>query len=110
MLYALLIFVGPFILHFLVDKEDWCHSRLTEEQRDMFLPTELHVTESSSIHKRMLGSGDFEATAEQPYPNPDYDIDPCRYVRFPFLAFVTLEECDVCRRLLTAVFLGGAIG
>ena len=94
------------MLHFLVDKDDWCHNRLTDEQKYMFSPAE--TTESTN--ERLLASGDFETSSEQLYPNPDYDVDPCRYVRFPFLSYITLEECDVCRRLLTAVFLGGAIG
>ncbi|CAB9502580.1 Protein MgtC [Seminavis robusta] len=108
-LYSVLIFVGPFVLNFFVDKDDWCYSRLTEEQRDMFLPASSTVVEDDET-TRLLGSGDFTATAEQPYPNPDYDTDPCRYVRFHFMSYLTLEECDICRRLFTAVLLGGAIG
>lgn len=98
-------------------KDDWCHSRLTEEQRDMFsllssADANTNTAGQDEQERRLGGSGDAMSmeTAEHPYPNPDFNLDPCRYVRFPFLSYITMEECDVCRRLLTAVVLGGAIG
>jgi len=44
------------------------------------------------------------------YENPDYDSDPCRYFRTPYLLFLTVDECNFLRRLLLSVVLGGAIG
>ena len=44
------------------------------------------------------------------YENPDYDTDPCQYERMPFLFLLTLEEADLCTRLLVAVILGALIG
>lgn len=107
-----MIFVGPFLLTYVIDKDDWCHSRLTQDQRNMFLQLQPLADGGDTVHnQRMLGgSGDFAATADHPYPNPDYDTDPCRYVRFPFLSYITMEECDFCQRLAMSVVLGGAIG
>eukprot|EP00549_Striatella_unipunctata_P001390 CAMPEP_0118689312 /NCGR_PEP_ID=MMETSP0800-20121206/9421_1 /TAXON_ID=210618 ORGANISM="Striatella unipunctata, Strain CCMP2910" /NCGR_SAMPLE_ID=MMETSP0800 /ASSEMBLY_ACC=CAM_ASM_000638 /LENGTH=309 /DNA_ID=CAMNT_0006586699 /DNA_START=37 /DNA_END=965 /DNA_ORIENTATION=+ len=44
------------------------------------------------------------------YENPDYITDPCRYMRIPKLFFLTIEECDLSRRLLASVLTGGAVG
>ena len=44
-------------------------------------------------------SGGF-ANVDNPDDNPDYDTDPCRYIRLPELCFLTVEECDISRRLL----------
>ncbi|KAL3922352.1 MAG: hypothetical protein SGILL_002251 [Bacillariaceae sp.] len=49
-------------------------------------------------------------TEESPYDNPDYITDPCRYLRVPQLFYLTMEECDMSRRLLCSVILGGIIG
>jgi len=42
--------------------------------------------------------------------NPDHIDDPCRYERIPQLFWLTEEECDMSRRMLMSVILGGAIG
>lgn len=44
------------------------------------------------------------------YENPDYNSDPCRLYRTPYLLFLTVDECNFLRRLLLSVVLGGAIG
>jgi len=44
------------------------------------------------------------------YENPDYDDSPCRTTRIPSLFYLTLEECDLSRRMATSVLLGGFIG
>ena len=87
--------MGPFILHF-GDKEVWCD--LADEERMLQVERIVH----SSSNK--------DADSDNPYDNPDYITDPCRYKRWPNLLYLTLEECDISRRLLTAVLLGGAIG
>jgi hypothetical protein len=80
--FSFFIFIGPMVLHSLHhrEREDWCP----------VAPT-WNITEN-------------------PYENPDYITDPCRYERLPILLYFTLEECDVCGRLLISVFLGGFIG
>ena len=47
---------------------------------------------------------------DKTYNNPDYITDPCRYLRVPQLLYLTMEECDMSRRLLCSVLLGGIIG
>jgi len=44
------------------------------------------------------------------YENPDYDDSPCHITRIPFLFYLTLEECDLSRRMAASVLLGGLIG
>jgi putative Mg2+ transporter-C (MgtC) family protein len=96
--YSILINVGPIALTWIIPKEEWCG---------------LDGTSPSSVAggRRRL-SGDFkEASSDhESYANPDYITDPCRYLRVPELLFFTLEECDMSRRLLCSVILGGIIG
>lgn len=47
---------------------------------------------------------------ESKYENPDYNDSPCHTMRIPFLFYLTLEECDLSRRMATSVLLGGLIG
>jgi len=47
---------------------------------------------------------------QSPYENPDYDTNTCRYQRLPLLFYLTLEEADLCTRLIVAVFMGAFIG
>ncbi len=44
------------------------------------------------------------------YENPDYDQDECYVIRLPLLCYLTMEEADLCTRMLISVLLGGAIG
>jgi len=44
------------------------------------------------------------------YENPDYNSSPCHTSRIPSLFYLTLEECDLSRRMFTSVLLGGFIG
>eukprot|EP00588_Corethron_pennatum_P025282 CAMPEP_0194317296 /NCGR_PEP_ID=MMETSP0171-20130528/14029_1 /TAXON_ID=218684 /ORGANISM="Corethron pennatum, Strain L29A3" /LENGTH=308 /DNA_ID=CAMNT_0039073821 /DNA_START=232 /DNA_END=1155 /DNA_ORIENTATION=- len=46
----------------------------------------------------------------QEYENPDYDPNPCLRVPLPQLLWLSRHDCDVSRRLLASVFLGGIIG
>lgn len=54
--------------------------------------------------------GQSETESDAEYANPDYITDLCRYLRVPQLFFLTMEECDMSRRLLCSVILGGIIG
>jgi len=104
--FSVLIFVGPFLLHVVIDKDAWCQLPLLDATVDNMDGS----ADRDNHDLRNLASGDFAEGGGYLYPNPDYDTDPCRYARFAVLCFITLEECDICRRLLTAVILGGAIG
>ena len=44
------------------------------------------------------------------YGNPDYLDDPCRRSRFPELFYITREECDFGRRIMSALVAGWVIG
>jgi putative Mg2+ transporter-C (MgtC) family protein len=53
---------------------------------------------------------DLESIEIKAFSNPVYNDNPCRGVRYPFLLFLTMEECDFGRRLVVAVLAGGVIG
>lgn len=53
---------------------------------------------------------DRESIEIKAFSNPVYNDNPCRGVRYPFLLFLTIEECDFGRRLVVAVMSGGVIG
>uniref|UniRef100_A0A7S1VRB7 MgtC/SapB/SrpB/YhiD N-terminal domain-containing protein n=1 Tax=Grammatophora oceanica TaxID=210454 RepID=A0A7S1VRB7_9STRA len=120
--WTLCILFGPLVLHF-QDKALWCPVYDPNADDEHLFTT---VTNDDVTNRQLKSSGDAgsrssRATAddrlnseipveEREYENPDYDTDPCRYVRLPSLMGLTLEECDFCRRMLTAVLLGGTIG
>mmetsp|Transcript_457 Transcript_457/g.671 ORF Transcript_457/g.671 Transcript_457/m.671 type:complete len:369 (+) Transcript_457:123-1229(+) len=88
--------LGPIVLSFF-DELTWCTADELGDQR--FL-------------KR---SGDPGASfsdddSGKKYENPDYDTNPCRQIRIPYLFWLTLEECDYCQRMIASVLLGGTIG
>ena len=85
--YTLLVLFGPLIL-LPIDKTKWC-------------------PESESVGV----DDDDDAFYDEPhYENPDYITDPCFHRRLPELLGLTLEECDLSRRMLASVLFGGAIG
>lgn len=85
--YTLLVLFGPLIL-LPIDKTKWC-------------------PESESVGV----DDDDDAVYDEPhYENPDYITDPCFHRRLPELLGLTLEECDLSRRMLASVLFGGAIG
>jgi len=100
-----MVLFGPLIL-LSVDKSEWC----SEYRIDT---AESKLTGNSSQDNAAAGGNDDTAETnedEDPYENPDYITDPCRYVRVPQLMMLTLEECDLSRRMLASVLFGGAIG
>lgn len=89
------------MLTFVLPRENWCG-----------LTLDASSDEDEENSSRRLLSGDIAASSSEnsPYSNPDYLLDPCRYLRTPFLSYLTIEECDMCRRLLCSVLFGGIIG
>lgn len=63
---------------------------------------------SKDVHNSDNDEGSDEEKSK--YENPDYNDDPCHLMRIPFLFYLTLEECDLSRRMATSVLLGGFIG
>mmetsp|Transcript_32485 Transcript_32485/g.48965 ORF Transcript_32485/g.48965 Transcript_32485/m.48965 type:complete len:377 (+) Transcript_32485:206-1336(+) len=88
--------LGPIVLLFF-DESTWCNVDEFGDQR--FLK-----------HSGDPGVSFPEDHLGKKYENPDYDTNPCRYIRLSYLSWLTLEECDYCQRMLASVLLGGAIG
>ena len=68
---------------------------------------------SKDVHARANdndGNDEEEEQSTKKYENPDYDDSPCHLTRIPFLFYLTLEECDLSRRMAVSVLLGGLIG
>jgi hypothetical protein len=98
-IWTAMILLGPTILS-LIEKDTWCNLEEGGEGRMLKISGD-------------GGAGRFKNDLdvdEKHYENPDYDMDPCRYTRVPWLLWLTLEECDFCQRMLMSVLLGGAIG
>jgi uncharacterized membrane protein YhiD involved in acid resistance len=53
---------------------------------------------------------DCEETYDIKYENPTYVGTPCRHTRYPFLLYLTPDECAYGRRIVMSVVLGGIIG
>ncbi|KAL9189055.1 hypothetical protein ACHAXT_011545, partial [Thalassiosira profunda] len=62
---------------------------------------------SKDIHNNPSDTDDGLSTK---YDNIEYDDHPCRVSRIPVLFYLTLEECDLSRRMAASVLLGGFIG
>jgi len=89
--YTPVVFFVPLALHFR-PRSAWCP-----------LPT---AGEADKYNYRPF----FLDDGESPYENPDYVLDPCRYVRLACLLGLTLEDCDISRRMVVSVLLGSAVG
>lgn len=102
--YTLLVLFGEVLFLLPFHKSEWCESYDPKYEFSEYG----YVLEG-------VGSGDGSFPIEtnttgKEYENPDYITDPCRYERIPQLCWLTIEECDMSRRMLASVFLGGAIG
>ena len=95
LIYTCVILVGPFLLSFQQESE-WCPVHVSSGKR-------------SSSSNDQLFNWDIPIQ-DREYNNPDFNQDPCEYVRVPQLVWLTLQECDMSQRMLTSVILGGAIG
>mmetsp|Transcript_23912 Transcript_23912/g.51640 ORF Transcript_23912/g.51640 Transcript_23912/m.51640 type:complete len:718 (-) Transcript_23912:136-2289(-) len=83
------------------------HRRRLTPQIDEFSDNENAGSDNNQDDgKQQSDSGE----AKPKYENPDYDDSPCRITRIPFLLYLTLEECDLSRRMAVSVLLGGLIG
>ena len=89
------------MLHYWIDPVDWCPSYLEELKEDNLLQKS-----SKDIHEVVEEK---EETSTK-YENPDYNYSPCHITRIPLLFHLTLEECDLSRRMALSVLLGGLIG
>jgi hypothetical protein len=133
--YTVIVTIGPLALHFWVDPMDWCPyyeapwevdshdiSSLGADRRnfvgDDTIKTwniDLLQRTSNDIHqnnqrRNANGNDDTSENVFKKYDNPDYDDSPCRITRIPSLFYLTLEECDLSRRMAASIIFGGFIG
>lgn len=106
--YTVIIFLGPIYLALWRPKEEWCPHHLYDEDDNNV--NDAAGRELFSGDPKASGTGSANNRNQHGYANPDYDTDPCRYTRVPELLFLTLEDCDISRRLIVAVFLGAFVG
>ncbi len=100
--YTVLITAGPLVLNYWIDPIEWCPSYLEE-----FGENSLLQKTSKDVHEDLIQEKDETSTK---YENPDYNYSPCHITRIPLLLHLTLEECDLSRRMALSVILGGLIG
>jgi hypothetical protein len=100
--YTVLITAGPLVLNYWIDPIEWCPSYLEE-----FGENSLLQKTSKDVHEDEIEEKDETSTK---YENPDYNYAPCHITRIPLLFHLTLEECDLSRRMALSVLLGGLIG
>lgn len=90
--------------------------RSLSSQREAMLKDELkelniHLLQKTSkdVHSNNNDDEDSDESTSK-YENPDYDNSPCHTSRLPYLLYLTLEECDLSRRMASSVLFGGFIG
>jgi len=99
-----MVLFGEILLLLPYHKSEWCKA---------YDPTYDFSQYAYALEGGGAGDGSFPTDTNSNatvYENPDYNTDPCRYERLPHLCWLTIEECDISRRMLASVFLGGAIG
>ena len=72
------------------------------------IPLETTPPRDSDGHRRALGQG-LEGGLEE-LPNPSYQPNPCRWVRYSVLLGMNPWEADMSRRLLMSILMGSIIG
>lgn len=133
--YTVVVTFGPLALHFWVDPMDWCPyyeesgevnaheaSSLEANLKNIVLDDtikswniDLLQRTSNDIHQQNQqqnanGKDDTMENISRKYDNPDYDDSPCRITRIESLFYLTLEECDLSRRMVASIIFGGFIG
>lgn len=130
----MIITIGPLALHFWVDTTDWCpyyydeawtstvhdayfmgidQTSIVRDDTIKALNFDMLQRTSNDIHQhyQQRNENDEEEEAgSKTYDNPDYDNSICRVSRIPSLFYLTLEECDLSRRMAASILFGGFIG
>eukprot|EP00984_Skeletonema_dohrnii_P000604 scaffold190_cov109-Skeletonema_dohrnii-CCMP3373.AAC.13 len=99
--YTVLVTAGPLVLHYWIDPVEWCPTYLED-----FGENSLLQKASKDVREDVEEMDDTSTK----YENPDYNYSPCHITRIPVLFHLTLEECDLSRRMALSVLLGGLIG
>ncbi len=101
--YTVLVTAGPLVLHSWIDPVEWCPTYLEElGEKHLLQKTSKDIHEDVDVEE-------IDETSSK-YENPDYNDSPCHITRIPLLFYLTLEECDLSRRMALSVLLGGLIG
>lgn len=100
--YTIVILIGPLVLSF-KDESEWCPIYSTNGDADIGNRNLKKSSTSPVFHWDV-------PIEDRHYDNPDFDQNPCHYVRIPQLCWLTMVECDMSKRMLVSVILGGAIG
>lgn len=134
--YTMLVTIGPLALHFWVDITDWCpyyydeswegdnhdayflnidETNIVRDDTIKALNMDMLQRTSNDIHihvqKHQQPDENTENSEEtKNYDNPDYNNSPCHVSRIPSLFYLTLEECDLSRRMAASIIFGGFIG
>lgn len=119
-------------LNFWVDRSEWCpyyhdesydnhdayfikidETNIERDDTIKALNMDMLQRTSNDIHQHTQtdeGDGDSAESGAKKYDNPDYNDSPCHVTRIPSLFYLTLEECDLSRRMAASIILGGFIG
>lgn len=101
--YTILVTAGPLVLQYWIDPMDWCPTYPEEfGEENLLQKTSKDIHEEDNVEDK--------GTISSKYENPDYNDSPCHITRIPLLLHLTLEECDLSRRMFTSVLLGGLVG
>jgi hypothetical protein len=129
----MIITIGPLALHFWVDITEWCpyyydelwtgavhdayfmgidQTSIVRDDTIKGMNFDMLQRTSNDIHQHYhQGKNDDEGEAgSKTYDNPDYDNSICHTSRLPSLFYLTLEECDLSRRMAASILFGGFIG
>jgi len=133
--YSLIITTGPLALHFWIDETDWCpyyneywegdahhdayvlrfdETNIVRDDTIKAMNLDMLQRTSNDIHQHK--QKDVDEIQSKPeilskkYDNPDYNSHPCHIIRIPSLFYLTLEECDLSRRMVASIIFGGFIG
>lgn len=124
----MIITIGPLALHHLIDITEWCpyyyneswegnahdayfldldQTNIVRDDTIKAMNIKLLQRTSNDIHQHKRDDLDVGPTK---YDNPDYNHSPCHITRIPSLFYLTLEECDLSRRMVASIIFGGFIG
>lgn len=123
--YTIIITIGPLALDYWVDPMDWCpyYEDLVDASERAFFADHKNFIGDETVKKWNIDilqrtSNDIHQHDKQQqsdgerkkYDNPDYNDSPCHITRIPSLFYLTLEECDLSRRMAASIVFGGLIG
>mmetsp|Transcript_33149 Transcript_33149/g.38601 ORF Transcript_33149/g.38601 Transcript_33149/m.38601 type:complete len:625 (+) Transcript_33149:148-2022(+) len=133
LVFTIVIVIGPKIIQTQIDIHHWCPLHFERQhQHQQNTTTTNTATATNKVrnleyaphffvdddfdddiiknNKNIIDSYEKDDDATIEYENPDYSTNPCLYMRTPYLFYLTIEEADLCTRMLVSVLFGGFIG